>query len=139
MGASPSSPPILPPPTSTAVSSVAALRLTPTMRSRKLQALDVIKRYFATWGGSPSLSEVAAELGVSRQRVNQLIHRLERDGLIAHTRGVPRSLRLVPIGTNDALSRTQLPGLPRLDHKPAGDRVGDNRGGQDRDDRDVED
>lgn len=110
------------------------LRLTPTMCSRKLQALGFIKRYLADWGGSPSLNEVAAELGVSRQRVNQLIRQLAREGLIAHTRGVPRSLRLVPPPSmrdraDDALSKTRLPGLPRLDHNPAGDRAGDNHDG----------
>lgn len=87
----------------------APLCLTPTMRSRKLQALDFIKGYFAEHGGSPSLSEIAAKLGVSRQRAHELVEQLAAEELILHTPGKPRGLALVEpteeLSQGDALLR----------------------------------
>lgn len=70
-------------------------RLCPTMSSRKLQALDFIKRYFAQWGYSPTLGEIAAELEVSTKRAHDLVHALARDGLIEHIPGKTRGIRLL--------------------------------------------
>lgn len=117
-------------------------RLTPTMRSRKLQALDFIKRYFVEWGHSPSLDEIGAGLEVSKQRASELVQQLcdedqiqrvagKRRGIVLVERGEQLSeadvlLRLKQLGWHvdpDArlflrpLTENGLPGLPELDHK----------------------
>lgn len=70
------------------------LRLTPTMVSRKLQALDFITRYIGRWGGSPSYDEIANELGVSKTRARTLVRQLTRDGHIVRERGAHRAIAL---------------------------------------------
>jgi SOS-response transcriptional repressor LexA len=65
------------------------------MSSRKVQALDFIKRYFAEWGRSPSLGEIGAGLGVSRQRAHELVAQLTAEAYIRNTVGQRRGLRLV--------------------------------------------
>jgi SOS-response transcriptional repressor LexA len=65
------------------------------MRSRKLQALDFIKRYFAQWGHSPTLGELAAELGVSTKRAYDLVHQLADERQIEVTAGKTRGIRLI--------------------------------------------
>jgi SOS-response transcriptional repressor LexA len=64
------------------------------MRSRKLQALDFIKRYYAQWGYSPSLSEIAAELGVSKKRAHGLVQQLSDDAQIRVVAGKQRGIVL---------------------------------------------
>ncbi|WP_185829152.1 LexA family protein [Sphingomonas ginkgonis] len=73
-------------------------RLSPTMSSRKLQALDWIKRYFARWGHSPTQGELAAALGISGKRANDLVHALARDKMIEHVAGAARGIRLIERG-----------------------------------------
>lgn len=70
-------------------------RLTRTMSSRKLLALDFIKRYFARWGHSPTLGELAADLGVSTKRAYDLVHQLSDERMIEITSGKTRGIRLV--------------------------------------------
>jgi hypothetical protein len=70
-------------------------RLTPEMRSRKLQALDFIKRYFARWGRSPTLGELAAELSVSGKRAYDLVHSLADERMLEVTAGKTRGIRLI--------------------------------------------
>ena len=70
-------------------------RLTRTMSSRKLQALDFIKRYFAQWGHSPTLGELSAELGVSAKRAHDLVHALAEQQMIRHTAGKTRGIELI--------------------------------------------
>ncbi len=115
-------------------------RLKPAMRSRKLQALDFIKQYVAKWSHSPSLGEIAAELGISKKRVHELVHQLSLERQIeivaGKTRGIrlPQSqpmseadviLRLKELGftvdykarsVQPPLTKTGLPGLPFLGH-----------------------
>lgn len=74
------------------------VRLTPQMSSRKLQALDFIKRYFAQWGQSPTLNELAAALDVSTKRAHDLVHALATQQMIEHVSGQPRGIRLVDRG-----------------------------------------
>lgn len=122
-------------------------RLSRTMRSRKLQALDFIKRYFAEWGASPSLEEIGGALGVSRQRASELVHQLSKDLQIEHIAGKRRGITLIDrtdrISVADALlklseagwvinnlsfddlnddpdslTKNGLPLLPVLDHDP---------------------
>lgn len=124
-------------------------RLTPAMRSRKLQALDFIKRYWARWGRSPSQSEVAGELGVSRERAKQIVHRLARDEMIRHVRGKARGIALIDGGEQiseadallrlasegyvifrdgETLTKNALTRLPLLDHVPPEIGVGPEHG-----------
>ncbi|WP_267348709.1 hypothetical protein [Sphingomonas sp. GM_Shp_2] len=59
----------------------------PTIVSRKLQALRFIKQFYAEWGSSPSLEEIGAGLGVSRQRAHALVCKLAADRLIVRRPG----------------------------------------------------
>lgn len=70
-------------------------RLTREMRSRKLQALDFIKRYFAQWGHSPTLGELAAALDISTKRAYDLVHQLAEKEMIQHEAGKTRGIRLI--------------------------------------------
>lgn len=82
-------------------------RLTAAMSSRKLQALDLIKRYYLRHGSSPTLGEIAGGLGVTRQRAHSLVRALERDQLVQRTRGKTRGIMLAnaaaQVSENDAL------------------------------------
>jgi SOS-response transcriptional repressor LexA len=117
------------------------------MVSRKIAALDFIKRYFAEWGHSPSLAELGAALGVSKPRASELVEQLSVEKQILHTRGKRRGIALIdPAGEMsqaDALLRLRALGwaidnggkavappsltnpelshLPLLDHDPARD------------------
>ncbi|HXH52556.1 MAG TPA: hypothetical protein VNH53_03880 [Sphingomicrobium sp.] len=76
------------------------------MSSRKLLALDFIKRYFAQWGCSPTLGELAAELGVSNKRAHDLVHALAQAQMIEHAAGQTRGIRL--INKSEELSETDV-------------------------------
>lgn len=69
-------------------------QLTREMSSRKLIALDFIKRYFARWGYSPTLGELAAGLGVSTKRAHDLVHQLAIERMVEVTAGKTRGIRL---------------------------------------------
>jgi hypothetical protein len=73
-------------------------RLTPAMSSRKLIALRFIKTYFARWGHSPTLGELAAELDVSRKRAYDLVHQLADEQMIEVVAGKARGIRLISRG-----------------------------------------
>jgi hypothetical protein len=73
-------------------------RLTPAMSSRKLQARDFIYRYFARWGYSPTLGEIAGELGVSRKYAYDLVHQLATEKMIEVVAGKARGIRLIDRG-----------------------------------------
>lgn len=75
-----------------------ALRLSPEMVSRKLQALDFIKGYIARWGHSPSHAEVGAHLGVSRQRARELVRQLSREAQLRKIPGKRRGLEVIGSG-----------------------------------------
>jgi hypothetical protein len=81
-------------------------RLTPAMRSRKLQALDFVKRYYGRWGRGPSLSELGAALGVSKKRAHDLLHKLSDERQIEITAGKTRGIRLVD--RNEELSEADV-------------------------------
>lgn len=80
------------------------------MVSRKLLALDFIKSYFARWGASPSLDEIAAALEVSKQRAHELVQQLSEEAQIRHTRGKRRGIELV----DPAQQMSQADALLRL-------------------------
>lgn len=75
--------------------SAGVARLSPTMSSRKLIALDFIKRYFARWGHSPTLGEIGAALDVSPKRAHDLVHQLATEKMIEHVAGKARGIRLI--------------------------------------------
>ncbi len=118
-------------------------RLSPTNSSRKLQALGFIKSYFAQHGASPSLGEIAAALGINRQRVHAIVRQLADDGLIHRDPGQRRGISLPDpaeeLSAADAVrvlqalgwtvlsaearivgpvTNTRLPLRPALDHSP---------------------
>jgi SOS-response transcriptional repressor LexA len=130
------------------------IRVSPEMTSRKLQALDFIKHYYLRHGASPTLGEIAAGLGVSRQRAFALVDALEREGLVKRVRGQSRGIMLAnaaaQVSESDALLQLQAAGwrvlvgsqelgqpfaapltdqglsdLPYLDHLPAVELDGD--------------
>ncbi len=73
-----------------------ALRPAPGMRSRKLQVLDFINRYFYRWGQSPSLQEIADAFDppISRQRVHAIVEKLSDERQIEVLAGKARGIRL---------------------------------------------
>lgn len=83
-----------------------APRLSPTMSSRKLLALDFIKSYFARWSHSPTLGELASHLGVSRKRAYDLVHQLSEEKMLEVVAGKTRGIRLIERGTE--LSETDI-------------------------------
>lgn len=132
-------------------------RLSPTRRSRKLIALDFIRRYFVQYGESPSLDEIGAALEVSKQRASELVEQLSQDeqlyriagkrrGIRLHDRTAELSeaevlVRLAEMGwtvrdgdrlLQPPLTETGLMDLPFLDHKPGDkDRAGSPYGQED--------
>lgn len=88
-------------------------RLSPTMVSRKLQALRFIKEYFAEFGKSPSLGEIGNALGVSRQRAAELVQQLETDKDIVRKpggRGILLTEPALMLSRSDALLILQAAG-----------------------------
>ncbi len=73
-------------------------RLTRVMSSRRLQALDFIKRYYLEWSQSPTLGEISAELGVSAKRAHELVDQLVSQRLIERVPGKTRGIRLIDPG-----------------------------------------
>lgn len=73
-------------------------RLSSTMSSRSLQALDFIKRYFSRWGHSPTLGELGAELGVSTKRAYDIVHALSDKRMLEIEAGKARGIRLIDRG-----------------------------------------
>ena len=72
-------------------------RLSPTMVSRKLLILDFIRRYIAQWRQGPSLGEIAADQGISRQNAQKHVKTLAREGVILRRPG-PRGIALPETG-----------------------------------------
>lgn len=70
------------------------LRLTPLARSRRILALEFIRRYFRQFGCSPSFGEIAAALDIPQPRVGAIVRELVRQGAITHTAGQRRSIVL---------------------------------------------
>lgn len=82
----------------------------PIASSRRVNALEFIRRYFVTYGSSPSLREIGAAIGASAQRVCGILGDLEQQGHILRGKG-RRSIRL-PDRT-DELSESDLVLLAR--------------------------
>lgn len=76
------------------------------MTSRRLLALEAVRRHYSAYGCSPSFSELGTAIGVPAQRVSAIVRDLVRTGQIGHTPGRPRSITLPDIAT--MLSTSQL-------------------------------
>lgn len=71
------------------------LRLTPAMSSRAAMVLDFITSYFEAHNGvAPSQSEIAAGVGINKDRVKAAIRSLERREMLRRRPGVARGLSL---------------------------------------------
>jgi SOS-response transcriptional repressor LexA len=102
--------------------------LSPTKANRKLQVLAFIEFYFATHRTGPSIGEISAMLGCSRQRAHDLVRTLEREGRIKRSANTRQSIRPISV-EEDALRQLTAagyvltnPGLRGrfdLDHIPA--------------------
>ena len=94
------------------------MKLSPTMTSRKLLTLKFIRQYFADHDGSPSLSEIAEGIGVSRRRALDHVQTLARERRIGRRPG-PRGIYLIdaPPFTDSHLTRVIV-----LDYVPSDER-----------------
>lgn len=123
------------------MSQVSAL---PVRTHRKLIVLAIVKQHYIDHGVSPTISEIAGAMAVSKTRVQSLVRRLEHDGLVKRVRGARRGIMLAnrakQVSTLDALLQLQgegwlvnlgrlelvappcpeltLPLRPQLDHVP---------------------
>ena len=65
--------------------------------TRQGQILQVIERYIAVHGCSPSNREIAAAAGLkSPSTVLRYLRRLKADGYVTYQPGVPRTVRVLP-------------------------------------------
>lgn len=81
----------------------------PPLSPRQRDTLDLIKRYLAEKGYSPSLRELANSMGIrSTNGVADHVRALEKKGYIEKTKGRARSIRVVdraPGGDGELLRR----------------------------------
>lgn len=82
---------------------VEAIRLTPTMVSRKNQVLAFIRAYHAAHQGGPSITEICNAVNCARSRVQEAIRKLEREQLINRVPNKPRGI--TPIYSNQEAIR----------------------------------
>ncbi|MBB5715417.1 MarR family transcriptional regulator [Sphingomonas aerophila] len=113
----------------------------PLSPPRRAEVLALVIQRIIRTGTSPTSGEIASALSVSRQRAQQLIDQLVREGVLEKTPGSPRSLRIrdlkhcrhvivetlrglgitasEPMGDLlPPLSPVQLPVLPPFEHLP---------------------
>lgn len=88
-----------------------AYRPSAIVRSRRVLALDFIRRFFIVHGSSPSFGEIASALDVPRQRAAAIVRHLADGGEIGWTRGLARSItlprRLASFATDELLLELQ--------------------------------
>lgn len=65
----------------------------------QLELLRAIRDRIAAHGYSPSLRELADDLGTQVNDVKCKLQRLHRDGLVTYVHGQPRTLRVVEVAT----------------------------------------
>jgi len=58
------------------------------------RAVLFLQAYFDEHGYAPSMRELAAELGMSAMGARDILRRLDRDGMVEVTPGVPRGIAL---------------------------------------------
>lgn len=106
----------------------APFRITRTMRSPKIAALDFIKRYYARWGHSPTLGEISGHLDVTRQRARVLVQELSDERQIHVVSGKTRGIRLIDrrdeISIADAVLMLRREGITVLHDAEGAERTG---------------
>lgn len=65
------------------------------MSPRQKELVAAISQHIHTHGYSPTQSELAVTLRVSRTRVEHIVSALERKGVIDRRPGLPRTLRVL--------------------------------------------
>lgn len=70
-------------------------RLTPAMRSRKLQVVSFVKQYIERWGQWPSYGEIASAMGIERSTARDAVRRAVRDNLLQRESGSRRGVAVV--------------------------------------------
>ncbi|MEA3390054.1 MAG: hypothetical protein U9R64_12390 [Pseudomonadota bacterium] len=88
---------------------VEAIRLTPTMGSRKEQLLDFIRAFYAAHGVGPTITEMANALQCARSRIHDAIRKLEREQRIHRVLGKPRGITPIS-GHEEAIRQLQAIG-----------------------------
>lgn len=88
---------------------VEAIRLTPTMVSRKLQLLDFIRAFYAAHGVGPTITEMANALDCVRSRVQEAVRKLEREQLVNRQPGKTRGITPIS-GHEEAIRQLQAIG-----------------------------
>lgn len=71
---------------------VEAIRLTPTMVSRREQLLAFIRAYYAAHGVGPTITEMANALSCARSRVQDAVRKLEREQRVHRVPGKARGI-----------------------------------------------
>ncbi|MET0181091.1 MAG: helix-turn-helix domain-containing protein, partial [Novosphingobium sp.] len=90
--------------------------LTPRMASRKQQALVFVQEYIAQCNGAPSLSEIAAGLGVGKARASYLVDALVDAGELRRLPG-PRGL-VLPCAIERARELLRAAGVLLIEEAP---------------------
>lgn len=88
---------------------VEAIRLTPTMVSRKLQLLDFIRAFYSAHGVGPTITEMANAVQCARSRVQDAVRKLEREQLINRQPGKPRGITPIS-GHEEAIRQLEAVG-----------------------------
>jgi hypothetical protein len=88
-------------------------RLTPEMSSRKVQVEHAVRFYFLQHGVSPTLGEIGAMCGISRQRAHAIVGELALDGRVRRVKGQSRGIMLLDPakGVCEADALLQLQGM----------------------------
>ncbi|MAM40670.1 MAG: hypothetical protein CL949_19695 [Erythrobacter sp.] len=88
---------------------VEAIRLTPTMVSRKLQLLDFVRAFYSAHGVGPTITEMANALNCARSRIQDAVRKLEREQLINRQPGKTRGITPIS-GHEEAIRQLQAIG-----------------------------
>ncbi|PZU13797.1 MAG: hypothetical protein DI606_04310 [Sphingobium sp.] len=88
---------------------VEAIRLTPTMGSRKLQLLAFIRAFYSVHGVGPTITEMANALSCARSRIQDAVRKLEREQLINRVPFKPRGITPIS-GHEEAIRKLQAIG-----------------------------
>lgn len=66
------------------------------MSSRQRQVYDYIKKYHEENGISPSINNIADEMGLGITTIHTYVKTLKEKGFVINKSNVPRSLKVVP-------------------------------------------
>lgn len=106
-------------------------RLSPEMASFRLKVLGFVRRYWESYGGSPSYGEIAAGLSTNRERVRKAVKRLVMARQLVRTPG-PRGLALPDGKARRAVTNRPLRPRFDLDYIPPGENGAGNGDGSKR-------